>query len=100
MKTPVVDLSAVKQNLGGLEGPLLPSIKREGKFGEVSEPQSIRSLIKVKRRGNDLLPQRRILKRKRSNILKTEKDTLNVDVIADSVKIPFASFVDQKMIKD
>jgi len=28
------------------------------------------------------------------------KHTINIDVLAENVKLPFASFVDQKMVKE
>lgn len=58
--------------------------------------------MKVSRQVNDYLPQRRIMRRKRSNIFKKSlaKEKLNIDSIAENVSIPFASFVDHKMIKD
>lgn len=40
------------------------------------------------------------MRRKRSNIFKKTKDKLNIDSLAEKIQIPFASFVDQKMIKD
>ena len=42
------------------------------------------------------------MRRKRSNIFKKtkDKDTLNIDPLAEHIRIPFASFVDNKMIKE
>ena len=40
------------------------------------------------------------MRRKRSNIFKKTKDKINIDSLAENVQIPFASFVDHKMIKD
>lgn len=42
------------------------------------------------------------MRRKRSNIFQSKepKNKINIDTIAEGVQIPFASFIDQKMIKD
>ena len=64
--------------------------------------QPISDMMKMNRRANDYLPQQRIMRRKRSNIFKKtkDKDTLNIDPLAEHIRIPFASFVDNKMIKE
>lgn len=65
-------------------------------------PQPLNELTKVRKKPNDYLPQRKVMRRKRSNIFQSKepKNKINIDTIAEGVQIPFASFVDQKMIKD
>lgn len=84
-----------------LKDALLPEIKESHRNHEL-RGQPIADLMKMNRRANDYLPQQRIMRRKRSNLFKKtrDKDTLNIDPIAEHIKIPFASFVDHKMIKE
>ena len=39
-------------------------------------------------------------KKRRQKFSASKEPPVNIDVLAENVKIPFASFVDQKMIKD
>eukprot|EP00353_Schmidingerella_taraikaensis_P001845 CAMPEP_0185599022 /NCGR_PEP_ID=MMETSP0434-20130131/82404_1 /TAXON_ID=626734 ORGANISM="Favella taraikaensis, Strain Fe Narragansett Bay" /NCGR_SAMPLE_ID=MMETSP0434 /ASSEMBLY_ACC=CAM_ASM_000379 /LENGTH=95 /DNA_ID=CAMNT_0028228237 /DNA_START=1103 /DNA_END=1390 /DNA_ORIENTATION=+ len=83
-----------------LQNAMLPEI-RESKRDHELDPLPLQDQMKVSRRTNDYLPQRRIMRRKRSNLFAKTKDKtkLNVDATAENVIIPFASFVDHKMIK-
>ena len=79
---------------------MLPEIKESIEAYEPKE-KNIFDMLPVKNQASDYLPQRRIIRRKRSNIFKKSgsQRRLKVDTMAENIKIPFASFVDQKMVK-
>ena len=50
---------------------------------------------------NDYMPQKKVMRRQKRNKLhnNSQERAVNIDVVAESVKLPFASFIDESMIK-
>ena len=74
--------------------PRLPRIRQKA---NEKEPMPLRSLTEISRKPNDYLPQKKITRSKRRK--EGAKEPINIDVMAENVKLPFASYYDPKHIK-
>ena len=61
------------------------------------ESVPLNSLTEVSRKANDYLPQRKIMRSKQRK--PGSREPINIDIIAENVKLPFASYVDPKHVK-
>ena len=58
----------------------------------------LNNLTEVSRRPNDYLPQKKIMRSKRRKA--GSREPINIDVLAENVKLPFASYVDPKSVQN